>query len=186
MCYLQKERITEYGFVLPGGKLVSFANAERANECKANFFQHREEIIQYTKGVEDLQFQEFKELEESRKNKQPELAQLSPQGKLLADEQEQLKALLAELKPRVAQEKLLGSSPNPGGQPANDGKTDWARVIETNATRIGALATMFFLVTILVPQYRYNIRMASFYEVRSDSLGMLPEQMSAEDFDKVA
>jgi hypothetical protein len=27
--------------------------------------------------------------------------------------------------------------------------------------------------------------MASFYEARSDSLGMLPEQMSAEDFDKV-
>ena len=111
----------------------------------------------------------------------------------MGDEQEQLKALLAELKPRVAQEKLLGSSLNSGGQAANDkagsdktdGKIDWARVIETNATRIGALVTMFFLVTILVPQYRYNIRMASFYEARSDSLGMLPEQMSAEDFDKV-
>ena len=29
---------------------------------------------------------------------------------------------------------------------------------------------MFFLVGILVPQYRYNIRMASFYDARADSV----------------
>jgi hypothetical protein len=31
---------------------------------------------------------------------------------------------------------------------------------------------MFLLVSILVPQYRYNIRMASFYEARADALAM--------------
>jgi hypothetical protein len=44
---------------------------------------------------------------------------------------------------------------------------------------------MFFLVTILVPQYRYNIRMASFYEARSDSFEILPDKMDADNFDKV-
>jgi hypothetical protein len=34
--------------------------------------------------------------------------------------------------------------------------------------RFGAVAIMFFLVGILVPQYRYNIRMASFYDARAD------------------
>jgi hypothetical protein len=29
---------------------------------------------------------------------------------------------------------------------------------------------MFFLVAVLVPQYRYNIRMAAFYEARADSI----------------
>jgi hypothetical protein len=117
------------------------------------------------------------------------LEPLIERGKDLSAKDQELNVILKDLKPRVAQEKFFGPSVNLGGQGAVDktdnSKTDWARVIETNATRIGALVTMFSLVTILVPQYRYNIRMASFYEARSDSLGMLPEAMSAEDFDKV-
>jgi hypothetical protein len=42
--------------------------------------------------------------------------------------------------------------------------------VQTNLTRLGAVAIMFFLVGILVPQYRYNIRMASFYDARADSV----------------
>jgi hypothetical protein len=108
-------------------------------------------------------------------------------NRLVADQQN-LAALDKEAQKHVIEERVLGDQISSGGPTNNDktnAKIEWARVIETNATRIGALVTMFFLVTILVPQYRYNIRMASFYEARSDILGMLPEQMSAEEFDKV-
>jgi hypothetical protein len=44
---------------------------------------------------------------------------------------------------------------------------------------------MFFLVTILVPQYRYSIKMANFYQARFDSLEMLPEKISAEEFEEI-
>jgi hypothetical protein len=44
---------------------------------------------------------------------------------------------------------------------------------------------MFFLVTILVPHYRYSINMANFYQARYDSLEMLPEQFGTEDFERV-
>ena len=71
---------------------------------------------------------------------------------------------------------------------ANDNteaKIDSPHVIETNATRIGVLAAMFFLVTILVPQYRYSIKMANFYQARYDSLEMLPDKIGVEDFERV-
>jgi hypothetical protein len=189
---LPSKQVSEYGFVLPEGKLVSFQTVELANECLDNVLQHRDEITRYTKEVEDLQFQESRELQENRKNKEAELAQLNSRIQELQNEKSALNFLLGQLKPRIVQEKLklqeLSLPLNSEAQAdrnKTEEKIDWARVIETNATRIGALVTMFFLVTILVPQYRYNVRMANFYQARSDSFGMLPEQMSAEDFDKV-
>jgi hypothetical protein len=123
------------------------------------------------------------------KSKEPTLKPLRENSNILFVENQRLEQLRNQLQSRVIQEKILGSQVRPEGETTTSDKTDtkidWGRVIETNATRIGALVTLFFLVTILVPQYRYNIRMASFYEARSDSLGMLPEQMSAEDFNKV-
>jgi hypothetical protein len=83
-----------------------------------------------------------------------------------------LQQVLTELKNRAIQEQILGK-PLPNERVANDTEkqiepTDWARVVQTNLTRLGAVAIMFFLVGILVPQYRYNIRMSSFYDARAD------------------
>src|ERR1700720_530187 len=85
-----------------------------------------------------------------------------------------------ELKNRAIQEQILGK-PLPNERVANGTEkqiepTDWARVVQTNLTRLGAVAIMFFLVEILVPQYRYNIRMSSFYDARADSV-RLAEKM---------
>jgi hypothetical protein len=87
----------------------------------------------------------------------------------------------------VVQEKYLGTTSTPEDRASRntEAKIDWPHVIETNATRIGALAAMFFLVTILVPQYRYSIRMANFYRARYDSLELLPEKIGVEDFERV-
>jgi len=41
---------------------------------------------------------------------------------------------------------------------------DWHSVIEPNITRFGTMLIVSFLVSILVPLYRYNIRIAAFYQ----------------------
>jgi hypothetical protein len=181
-------RIGEYGFSLPSYKIVSFESPERANECKDQFVQHREEIIRYMRAIQDIRSEENSALRELAKNKEPALAPLNQSYMQLYNEGRRLDDLLKAVEARVIQEKVLGSPLIPEGRATSekpDAKIDWARVIETNATRIGALATMFFLVTILVPQYRYNIRMASFYEARSDSFEILPDKMDADTFDKI-
>jgi hypothetical protein len=112
---------------------------------------------------------------------------LNQQGAQLSQDTQDLDGLLKDLRGRVAQEKYLGTAPVPEGHASDntEAKIDWPHVIETNATRIGVLAAMFFLVTILVPQYRYSIKMANFYQARYDSLEMLPEQIDSEDFERV-
>jgi hypothetical protein len=67
------------------------------------------------------------------------------------------------------------------------GMTDWAQIIQSNLTRVASLGIMFFLVAILVPQYRYNIRMAAFYDARADSIrlaGKLPAIAHIDDLEK--
>lgn len=41
------------------------------------------------------------------------------------------------------------------------------------ATRVGFIVLLLFLVRILVPLYRYNVRLASFYDARADALELI-------------
>jgi hypothetical protein len=182
------ERIGEYSLFTPVGGNIVFSNQESAIACKNIFLENTDNITEHLRIIQDLLSKKDTARREILKSKEPELKPLRENINRLQVDRRNLDVLSAETQKRVIEERVLGGQITPEGQKTNDKtdtKIDWARVIETNATRIGALVTMFFLVTILVPQYRYNIRMASFYEARSDSLGMLPEQMSAEDFDKV-
>jgi hypothetical protein len=47
-------------------------------------------------------------------------------------------------------------------------------LISVIATRVGALALIFFLVQTLIPLYRCSTRLASFYASRADALYLLP------------
>jgi hypothetical protein len=180
-------RIGDYGFTLPSGKSVSFEGSDLAHECENHFEEHKETIIQYMRNVQDLFNEKSKIMLEHRNKKSPELAPLSQQAVQLYQDIQDVDALIKDARGRVAQEKYLRTAPIPEGH-ANDNteaKIDWPHVIEKNATRIGVLDAMFFLVTILVPQYRYSVKMANFYHARYDNLEMLPEQIGAEDFERV-
>ncbi|MEM1223869.1 MAG: WD40 repeat domain-containing protein [Verrucomicrobiota bacterium] len=53
--------------------------------------------------------------------------------------------------------------------------------IAVNATRIGILLILIFLVQILLNVYRYNTKMASFYLCRSDAIGMVASLETVEE-----
>jgi len=46
-------------------------------------------------------------------------------------------------------------------------------IISTMATRIGTIVLLLFLVQILVPLYRYNTKLASYYDARADALTLI-------------
>lgn len=46
-------------------------------------------------------------------------------------------------------------------------------LVSAIATRIGSIVLLLFLVKILVPLYRYNMRLASYYDARGDALELM-------------
>lgn len=45
--------------------------------------------------------------------------------------------------------------------------------LENSITRFGVLILIFFLVKILIPLYRYNLKLSSYYQGKADSLSLL-------------
>jgi hypothetical protein len=63
-----------------------------------------------------------------------------------------------------------GASASESGPSSDDEKTQVIRLVQTSITRFGTLIVVSFLVAILIPSYRYNVRLAAFYAARADAL----------------
>lgn len=48
----------------------------------------------------------------------------------------------------------------------------WLSIVSALSTRVGAVVLLLFLVQILVPLYRYYVRLATFFDARADALEM--------------
>lgn len=48
--------------------------------------------------------------------------------------------------------------------------------IENTITRFGTLVIILFLVRILIPQYRYKLRLSSYYQARADALALIKSE----------
>jgi hypothetical protein len=181
------QTIGEYEFSLPQGKTISFSNAQSAQQCAGQFVAHTNEINEHLREMSNLNVNKIRAVEENEEHTKSQTAPLLRKLADLSDENLKLENLQKQVEIRVVEEKLLGAplqlERRTGSENLGE-RTDWARVIETNATRIGALVAMFFLVSILVPHYRYNIRMASFYEARSDAMELLSKSAGVDDFQK--
>jgi hypothetical protein len=182
-------RIGEYRLSIPGGKTILFSSPQSAAECREQFVQHRDdEVTPHIRRIQDFMSEKNKIISARLEDKKPSVAPLNQKQQELYFDNQRLRGLLQQVQMRAVEEKVLGAPLTTEKRTVSektDGNTDWARVIETNATRIGALGAMFFLVTILVPQYRYNIRMASFYEARGDGIELLPNSAEVEDLKKI-
>lgn len=62
----------------------------------------------------------------------------------------------------------------------------WLQLIQTNVTRFGTLFIVLFLVAILIPQYRYSIRLAAFYDAKADALLLRSLELGPISFDELA
>jgi hypothetical protein len=96
----------------------------------------------------------------------------------LYNEREELKEGREIIRKRQLNQKF-GNIVNPSTNPLNVSNTF---LIQTNITRFGALLLILFFVGILVNLYRYNVRLAGYYDARADSLEMLEMDFDKESF----
>jgi hypothetical protein len=59
-----------------------------------------------------------------------------------------------------------------GRQSTLDQNQIWV-LVSAIVTRLGSVVLLLFLVKILVPLYRYNIKLASYYDARADALELM-------------
>jgi hypothetical protein len=172
--FFSQQRIGEYQFTTVD-RVIFFSNGGAANECRNSLATNlNAALISHQRQLQDIANEKTAAINAFLSSK---LEELAPLRKKLAEVSDQLNPLIrivVETKARAAEENVLGK-PITGEPPASTTERqaetiDWTRVAQTNLTRLGAVAIMFFLVGILVPQYRYNIRMAGFYDARADSV----------------
>lgn len=58
-------------------------------------------------------------------------------------------------------------------------------LIQTSVTRFGPMLIILFFVSILVNLYRYNIRLAAFYDARADAIEMMELQIDPVLFEEI-
>jgi hypothetical protein len=58
------------------------------------------------------------------------------------------------------------------------------RLIQTSVTRFGTLTVVVILVGILIPLYRYNVRLAAFYQARADTFLLMAAKVKQAEFDR--
>jgi hypothetical protein len=184
-----QERIGEYQFTTVD-RVIFFSNGAAAVECKDRITKNLyAALITHQRRIQDITKDRDAAVEAFAKSNQSEVVPLQKRVQELRNQATLLKRVADETQIRAAEEQVLGK-PMTGDSSAptnekQDEKIDWTRVVQTNLTRLGAVAIMFFLVGILVPQYRYNIRMAAFYDARADSVRLADKVESLGDIANV-
>jgi hypothetical protein len=175
------------------GQIVDFDDQTLANDCGSVLRSAVPELSRILRRIGDTDAEKFSRLEEAMKAKEPETAPIRAKLEQLRSDKEALESSLAGLQQLIVEERVLGWTPNEaekrnGSDKKPQATVEWAYVVQTNATRLSALAIIFFLMAVLVPQYRYNIRMAAFYDGRLDSIriwGKVPPITSIEEWQKL-
>jgi len=203
---LQSEKRKGQFYILIPGNTLYFSSQGSAESCaekiraqESTIKGHIKEIggiiqilDQKKKAFSDMQSPKVESLKEERLRLSKEVTSLQKLKDALV-EQATLEKIYGKALPKIASETAPLAAPNaPGTSPAKAANADseasqanWPSIIQTNATRYGALAVAFFLVGILVPQYRYNVRMANFYRSRADLVVFLNKNLSRADFDQI-
>jgi hypothetical protein len=167
------DRIGETKLSTPD-QVIYFSNSEDAGKCRKLLLPEHDKFETFLRQIQDIGRDRDDAITKFHESRQAELHPLNEKLNNLREEDQRRGALVSALQDRVTEEQVLGApqTPEKGSISLNEPnpKVDWPQVIQNNVTRIGAILLTIFLVTILVPQYRYNLRMAGFYHARSDSL----------------
>jgi len=70
----------------------------------------------------------------------------------------------------------------PDKPPAPAAASDTLLLLQTNINRFGPMFVILFVIALLMPLYRYNLRLAAYYYARGDTLLLLAEGVSSEKF----
>jgi hypothetical protein len=129
----------------------------------------REQWSEAVKGLRevDVQFNvsEWKKLYEEEENNKSRISDLS-----------NLMSAIRQTRANLGVAKITGSEFSPSES------SETARLVQTSITRFGTLAIISFLVGIFISLYRYNIRLAGFYQARADAFTLMSTSLNTVGF----
>lgn len=119
-----------------------------------------------------------------------------PTEKSISPEKAQRLELLSAAMTRLQQQRteqglaaLLGKSPaapnEHGIGDVKQAEVPLTQLVQTNVTRFGTIVLIVFLVSILTPLYRYNFRLATYYDARADVLELFNTKLLRTDVVKM-
>src|SRR5262249_52201251 len=83
----------------------------------------------------------------------------------------QIDEAVSEVDARYQLAKQKAANSPPAKEAASQGKdTSLMELARTSLIRFGGVAVILFLVSLLIPIYRYNVRLGTFYLARADAL----------------
>jgi len=143
--------------------------------------------IDVIKSKEELTIQ--KDGAEKYEETLTQLAELLQQqfnaGQLSSDQllETQRLASEAKLKKEIVEHKLKVAPPASEIKAAST-NIDTLDLARTSLVRFGGVAVTLFLISVLIPIYRYNVRLSSFYLARADTL-LLARDTRVDDFSEM-
>jgi hypothetical protein len=179
-------------YILTPGNTLYFDSRDSASQCAEGLRGREGDVRAIIGEISTLQTSLSSTKNQLTTSQAPMIAQVTQEKQRFEQERGSLHALRAALIDQMLFEKLYGknaakilSQGGPTPEAKNDTPTNWTAIIQTNATRYGALIIVFFLVTILVPQYRYSVRLASYYQSRSDLIVLLKGNIPSTEFAQI-
>ncbi len=149
-------------------KLLIFEQKERLMTDVGYFsdvdsVRSKEELIAEEKGMTDLLDELDRYLKESQKRFNV--------GEVTSTDIYQVTSYINEenLKKSVVEQRIK-AAPQAEKITKTATTVDTLDLIRTNLVRFGGVAVTFFLISVLIPIYRYNVRLATFYLARADTL----------------
>ncbi|MBR0899585.1 hypothetical protein JQ616_31930 [Bradyrhizobium tropiciagri] len=183
-------------YILAPGSTLYFDSKDSASRCADDIRGREADIRSIIGEINQLQINRSASKSQFSAAQAARIAESTGEKQRFEQEGKSLHFLRAALIDQILFEKLYGKNaarvlPPASGTAAansetkNDTQVNWPAIIQTNATRYGALLIVFFLVAILVPQYRYNVRLASYYQSRSDLIVLLNGNIPSTEFAQI-
>jgi hypothetical protein len=151
----------------PDGRIQAGVNFYRSPRIFAmtrdQWSKVAQELQNIDLSVDVAELQKLYEEDESNTNRRTDLTNLM--------------ATIRQTKANANVAKLTG-----GAEFGASSVSETARLVQTSITRFGTLAIISFLVGIFISLYRYNVRLAGYYQARADALALMSTSLNTVGF----
>ena len=167
-------------FILAGTLASSESSQAIISQRQNRFSFLQDKINAVNKSISDNQ-EEAKNLQRKVEQETPNQNSNSGQWSLVSQLQNRLskaedkdKKLVEYLEKLEQQQLSLTEDSNSANDQAKSvSGNSYSILISAITTRIGSIVLLLFLVRILAPLYRYNIRLAAYFDARADALTLI-------------
>jgi predicted nucleic acid-binding Zn-ribbon protein len=176
-----EERSGEFYISVPKSTIY-FSSKENAESCIQSFTSDIKRKVDRIQEISKKLPENVGAIRTLERSIKPELDQYREEIGKIQKELKVLFSLRENITSQIIQRDIRGNSDESTGEKT---RSDWPTLIQTNTTRFGSLLIILFLVSILVSQYRYNIRLVGYYEARADAVRLKDGPVTVDEFERL-